>query len=55
MKIDEELKTQLSEYLQLIENKVHLTLSVGTCETSNDIKELAELLTSLNTKITYSY
>lgn len=55
MKIDEELKTQLSEYLQLIENKVHLTLSVGTCETSNDIKELTELLTSLNTKITYSY
>ena len=42
MKLDAEIKSQLEQYLQLMEGEVHIKLSVGTDQVSQDMTDLLE-------------
>jgi alkyl hydroperoxide reductase subunit F len=49
--LDAEIKTQLSQYLQLMEGKVHIILSVGTDEVSRNMETLMEELSAMSSNI----
>ena len=51
MIFDEQLKTQLIEYLKLMEGDVLITLSVGEDQASLDMKQMFDELLSLSTKV----
>lgn len=51
MMLDTEIKKQLAEYLQLLENDVLIKISAGSDSTSNDMMALMEELTALSTGI----
>ena len=46
MKLDTEIKSQLEQYLQLMEGEVHIKLSVGTDNVSQDMTDLLEEISS---------
>ena len=46
MKLDPEIKSQLEQYLQLMEGEVHIKLSVGTDQVSQDMTDLLEEISS---------
>ncbi|EXG88325.1 alkyl hydroperoxide reductase subunit F [Clostridium sp. ASBs410] len=51
MMLDAEIKKQLAEYLQLLENDVLIKISAGSDSISNDMKALMEELTALSPRI----
>lgn len=53
MKLDTELKAQLQQYLQLMENDVLLKVSIGSDDLSKQMLALIEELASMSSKITY--
>jgi len=52
MALDAEIKTQLAQYLQLLENDVVLKVSAGSDAVSNDMLALLEEIASMSPKIT---
>src|SRR5690625_3032930 len=52
MILDETLKGQLAQYLEMLENDIEIKLSVSDDETSKHMKELVETLSSMSPKIT---
>ncbi len=52
MALDAEIKSQLSQYLQLLENDIVLKVSVGTDKASEEMLALVDELASLSSKIT---
>lgn len=52
MALDTEIKSQLSQYLELLENDIVLKVSVGTDKVSDEMLALVEELASLSSKIT---
>ena len=52
MILDETLKGQLAQYLEMLENDIEIKLSVSDDETSKNMKELVETLSSMSPKIT---
>jgi NADH-dependent peroxiredoxin subunit F len=52
MALDAEIKSQLSQYLQLLENDIVLKVSVGTDKASEEMLALVEELATLSSKIT---
>lgn len=51
MLLDDDIKAQLSQYLQLMEGKVLIRLSVGSDEVSRDMAALAEELSAMSADI----
>ena len=51
MALDAEIRSQLSQYLQLLENDIVLKVSVGTGKASDEMLALVEELASLSSKI----
>ncbi|WP_338469657.1 alkyl hydroperoxide reductase subunit F [Niallia sp. XMNu-256] len=51
MLLDAEIKSQLSQYLQLMEGEVHIKLSVGTDKISNDMSALVDELAAMSSSI----
>lgn len=51
MALDTEIKEQLAQYLELLENNIVLKASVGTDENSQKVLELVEEITSMSSKI----
>src|SRR5690625_2530333 len=52
MILDETLKGQLAQYLEMLENDIEIKLSVSDDETSKNMKELVETLSSMSPTIT---
>jgi len=52
MALDAEIRSQLSQYLQLLENEIELKVSLGTGKASDEMLALLEELASLSSKIT---
>ncbi|MEK4486195.1 alkyl hydroperoxide reductase subunit F [Psychrobacillus sp. FSL H8-0484] len=52
MALDSEIKSQLNQYLQLLENDIVLKVSVGTDKVSDEMLALVEELASMSSKIT---
>lgn len=52
MALDAEIKTQLAQYLQLLENDVVLKVSAGSDAVSNDMLALLDEIASMSPKIT---
>lgn len=52
MALDTEIKSQLSQYLELLENDIVLKVSVGSDKVSEEMLALVEELASLSSKIT---
>ncbi|MGM1045350.1 alkyl hydroperoxide reductase subunit F [Paenibacillus uliginis N3/975] len=52
MTLDQEIKTQLAQYLQLLEGDVVLKVSVGDDEASQEMLALVDEIASMSTKIT---
>ncbi|QUG42579.1 alkyl hydroperoxide reductase subunit F [Psychrobacillus sp. INOP01] len=52
MALDTEIKSQLSQYLELLENDIVLKVSVGSDKVSDEMLALVEELASLSSKIT---
>ncbi|MBM4761674.1 alkyl hydroperoxide reductase subunit F [Bacillus sp. B15-48] len=52
MALDAEIKTQLNQYLQLLENDILLKVSVGSDDISKEMLALVEELASMSSKIT---
>jgi NADH-dependent peroxiredoxin subunit F len=52
MALDAEIKSQLSQYLQLLENDIVLKVSTGSDKVSNEMLALVEELASMSAKIT---
>jgi len=52
MALDAEIKSQLNQYLQLLENDIVLKVSVGTDKVSDEMLALVEELASMSSKIT---
>lgn len=55
MKLDADIKTQLAQYLELMEGDVLLKVSAGTDSVSNDMLDLVNELTSMSNKITVEH
>ncbi|KAA9031587.1 alkyl hydroperoxide reductase subunit F [Niallia endozanthoxylica] len=51
MILDGEIKTQLSQYLQLMEGEVHIKVSAGTDNVSRDMTALADELAAMSSNI----
>jgi len=51
MMLDDDIKKQLAEYLQLLENDVLIKISTGSDSISNDMAALMGELTALSTRI----
>jgi NADH-dependent peroxiredoxin subunit F len=51
MILDAEIKTQLEQYLQLMEGEVHIKLSVGTNDVSRDMTALVDELAKMSSNI----
>ena len=51
MKLDPEIKSQLEQYLQLMEGEVHIKLSVGTDQVSQDMTGLLEEIAAMSSNI----
>ena len=51
MKLDPEIKSQLEQYLQLMEGEVHIKLSVGTDQVSQDMTDLLEEIAAMSSNI----
>ncbi|EKN64611.1 alkyl hydroperoxide reductase subunit F [Schinkia azotoformans] len=51
MILDNEIKAQLEQYLQLMEGEVHINLSVGADDVSRDMTALVEELAAMSPKI----
>jgi NADH-dependent peroxiredoxin subunit F len=51
MKLDPEIKSQLEQYLQLMEGEVHIKLSVGTDSVSQDMTDLLEEIAAMSSNI----
>ena len=51
MIFDEQLKTQLLEYLKLMEGDVQITLSVGDDKASQDMKQMFDEVLALSTRV----
>ncbi len=51
MKLDSEIKSQLEQYLQLMEGEVHIKLSVGTDQVSQDMADLLEEIAAMSSNI----
>ncbi|WEK56258.1 MAG: alkyl hydroperoxide reductase subunit F [Candidatus Cohnella colombiensis] len=52
MALDQEIKTQLAQYLQLMEGDVVLKVSAGSDDISNEMLELVNEIASMSTQIT---
>lgn len=52
MALDAEIKSQLNQYLQLLENDILLKISAGTDDVSKEMLALVEELASMSSKIT---
>lgn len=52
MALDAEIKSQLNQYLQLLENDIVLKISVGSDKVSNEMLALVNELASMSSKIT---
>ncbi len=52
MALDAEIKSQLNQYLQLLENDIVLKVSVGSDKVSDEVLALVEELASMSPKIT---
>ncbi|WP_433745810.1 alkyl hydroperoxide reductase subunit F [Falsibacillus pallidus] len=52
MALDAEIKSQLNQYLQLLENDILLKVSAGTDDVSKEMLALVEELASMSSKIT---
>ena len=52
MALDEEIKSQLNQYLQLLENDIVLKVSVGSDKVSDEVLALINELASMSSKIT---
>src|SRR3954452_17878076 len=52
MALDADLKSQLSQYLQLLEGNIVLKVSAGSDKVSNEMLELVEELASMSSNIT---
>src|SRR3954471_24277595 len=51
MMLDAEIKTQLSQYMQLMEGEVHIKVSVGSDDVSRDMLALVEELATMSSNI----
>jgi alkyl hydroperoxide reductase subunit F len=51
MKLDTEIKSQLEQYLQLMEGEVHIKLSAGTDNVSQDMTALLEEIAAMSSNI----
>ena len=51
MKLDSEIKSQLEQYLQLMEGEVHIKLSAGTDQVSQDMTDLLEEIAAMSSNI----
>ena len=51
MKLDPEIKSQLEQYLQLMEGEVHIKLSAGTDQVSQDMTDLLEEIAAMSSNI----
>lgn len=51
MLLDADIKTQLAQYLQLLENDIVLTVSAGDDNVSRDMLALIDELTAMSSKI----
>jgi NADH-dependent peroxiredoxin subunit F len=51
MKLDPEIKSQLEQYLQLMEGEVHIKLSTGTDQVSQDMTDLLEEIAAMSSNI----
>lgn len=51
MLLDAEIKQQLNQYLELLENDIVLKVSTGDDKASNEVQELVDELTSMSSKI----
>ncbi len=49
--LDQEIKSQLQEYLKLLENNIVIKASVGTDEVSKEVNELIDEIVSMSDKI----
>ena len=52
MALDAEIKSQLNQYLQLLENDIVLKVSVGSDKVSDEMLALINELASMSSKIT---
>ncbi|MBS4162002.1 alkyl hydroperoxide reductase subunit F, partial [Klebsiella pneumoniae] len=52
MVLEANIKAQLNQYMQLMENDIVLKVSVGEDDTSKDMLALVEELASMSSKIT---
>ncbi len=52
MALDEEIKSQLNQYLQLLENDIVLKVSIGSDKVSDEVLALINELASMSSKIT---
>ncbi len=52
MILDADIKTQLSQYLQLMENDILLKVSAGDDDVSKDMLALVDELATMSSKIT---
>lgn len=55
MKLDADIKSQLAQYLQLLEGNVLLKVSAGSDSVSNDMLDLVNELSSMSDKITIEH
>jgi len=55
MKLDADIKSQLAQYLQLLEGNVLLKVSAGSDSVSNDMLDLVNELSSMSDKITVEH
>ncbi|MBP2636166.1 MAG: alkyl hydroperoxide reductase subunit [Firmicutes bacterium] len=55
MLLDSEIKTQLTQYLQLLEDDVLLKVSAGSDTTSSDMTALVDEITSMSSRIKAEY
>src|SRR3954453_10339138 len=51
MMLDAEIKTQLSQYMQLMEGEVHIKVSVGSDDVSRNMLSLVEELATMSSNI----
>lgn len=51
MLLDEQVKGQLAQYLEMMENEIHIQMSTGDDETSKNMEELVHTLSSMSSKI----
>lgn len=52
MKLDQEIKAQLAQYLELLEGDVVLKLSAGADEASQEMTELVDEIAKMSPRIT---